>query len=248
MDVLALPVITMPATVPVRSVTVRMTRDGGQTLERKTLLLLTQELSVQAVFFTASEATQHFAAAAVDGPWLLMAIDSTAPRRAAARHPIINEDVTMDIDLNDGSGGGTAGQPATLAARIRVAGVDAAREVLAVERQIDGDWRVAGSLRTANGSLDLRVTTGGEVYALALDDYGYFYQPNLAVAVGDTIRPTVYTGWLYRITEAGVLPAAEPEWWPADGDNASRPLGTGRAIAVRYYQPLAAGPLPVEVL
>ena len=130
---------------------------------------------------------------------------------------------------------------------MRVDGVNAAREVLAVERQTDGVWRIAGNLRTAAGDLDLRVT-GGEVYALALDDYGYLYQPQLAVAVGDTIRPTVYAGWLYRITEAGSLPATEPEWWPSDGDNAPRPLGTARAQAVRYYRPLAHGPVPVEMI
>ena len=160
---------------------------------------------------------------------------------------MISEDVTLTIDLNDGTGGGAAGQPATLAARVRVDGLEAAREVLAVERQTDGAWRVAGNLRSADGALDLRVT-GGEVYALAIDDYGTVFQPNLAVAVGDTIRPSVYAGWLYRITEAGVLPASEPAWWPIDGDNAPRPLGSARAVAVRYYRPLAHGPVPVEMI
>ncbi|MNC60091.1 hypothetical protein D3C75_1099470 [compost metagenome] len=95
--------------------------------------------------------------------------------------------------------------------------------------------------------MDLRVTDG-LIYAIALDDYGYAYQPNLAVAVGDTIRPSIYTGWLYRITEAGTLPVTEPEWWPIDGDNAPRALGTARAVAVRYYRPLAHGPVPVEMI
>jgi len=47
---------------------------------------------------------------------------------------------------------------------------------------------------------------------------------------------------------AGTLPATEPEWWPIDGDNTPRDLGTARAVAVRYYRPLAHGPVPVEMI
>lgn len=205
------------------------------------------DFTTLAIFNTAYQSTQIFLASAIDGERLLLATDGAIPKRAAGRYPTISEDVTIAIDLNDGTGGGAAGQPATLAARVRVDGLEAAREVLAVERQTDGAWRVAGNLRSADGALDLRVT-GGEVYALAIDDYGTVFQPNLAVAVGDTIRPSVYAGWLYRITEAGVLPASEPAWWPIDGDNAPRPLGSARAVAVRYYRPLAHGPVPVEMI
>ena len=247
MDVLPSVLIPLPQTAARRTLTVQLTRDGEQTPERKFALLMDANLAVLAVFGTSYQASQTFLASAVDGARLVMAIDNTAPKRAAARYPTISEDTTLSIDLNDGTGGGAAGQPATLSARVRVDGVDAVREVLAVERQTDGAWRIAGNLRTAEGDLDLRVT-GGEVYALAIDDYGYVYQPNLAVAVGDTIRPTVYAGWLYRITEAGTLPATEPEWWPIDGDNAPRLLGTARAVAVRYYRPLAHGPVPVEMI
>lgn len=247
MIVLAQVVIPLPQPAALRTLTVQLTRDGEQTPERKFALLMDANMALLAVFGTPYQASQTFLASAIDGARLVMAIDNTAPKRAAARYPTINADTTLSIDLNDGSGGGAAGSPATLAARVRVDGVDAAREVLAVERQTDGAWRIAGNLRTADGALDLRVT-GGEVYALALDDYGYVYQPNLAVAVGDTIRPSVYAGWLYRITEAGDLPASEPEWWPSDGDNAPRQLGTARAVAVRYYRPLAHGPVPVEMI
>lgn len=239
--------ISLPQVAARRMVSVQLTRDGEQTAGVKVALLLSTNLNLLAVFATAHAASQTFLASAIDGPRLLMAMDATAPPRAAARYPVIAEDVTLAIDLNDGTGGGAAGQPATLAARVRVDGLEAAREVLAVERQTDGAWRVAGNLRSADGDLDLRVT-GGEVYALAIDDYGTVFQPNLAVAVGDTIRPSVYAGWLYRITEAGVLPASEPAWWPIDGDNAPRPLGSARAVAVRYYRPLAHGPVPVEMI
>lgn len=240
--------VTIPVPVPGarRTLSVSLTREGEQTASVKVCRLLRLDMTLLAVFVTDYSDSQTFLASAVDGERLFFSFDYAPPTRASARVVVLSEDAAVSIDLNDGSGGGSAGQPASLAARVRVDGVDAAREVLAVERQVDGAWRIAGSLRTAEGELDLRVT-GGEVYALAIDDYGYVYQPNLDVAVGDTIRPTLYAGWLYRITEAGTLPATEPEWWPIDGDNAPRPLGTARAVAVRYYRPLAHGPVPVEM-
>ena len=249
-------IVVAPVTIPLslglalRRITVQLTRDGEQTGNVKAARLLAPgNLTLLAVFVMRDgySDSQLFLSSAVDGVHLLLATDDMEPKRAAARYPTVSADVTLAVDLNDGTGGGAAGSPATLSARVRVDGVDSAREVLAVERQTDGVWRIAGSLRTAEGDLDLRVT-GGEVYALALDDYGYVYQPNLAVAVDDTIRPTTYAGWLYRITEAGTLPATAPEWWPIDGDNAPRELGTARAVAVRYYRPLAHGPVPVEMI
>ncbi|GAB3471952.1 hypothetical protein [Azotobacter salinestris] len=247
-------VVMPPVTIPLalglalRRITVQITRDGEQTGNQKIAQLLTPGSLVLQVAFVARDGysdSQLFLASAVDGPYLLLATDEAPPKRAAARYPTISEDVTLSLDLNDGSGA-AGGSPATLAARVRVDGLDAAREVLAVERQTDGAWRIAGSLRTEDGSLDLRVT-GGAVYALALDDYGTLYQPNRAVAVGDVIRPSVFKGWLYRITEAGSLPASEPAWW--DGNLAGpQDLGSARAEVVRYHRPLAHGPVPVETI
>lgn len=242
--------IMLPLGLALRRITVQLTREGSQTPSVKSARLMApSDLSARALFITKDgySSSQLFLASAVDREHLLLAADESFPKRAAARYPVVTEDVVFNIDLTDGNGGGAGGSPASLAARVRVDRFDVAREVLAVERQIDGVWRVAGSLRTADGSLDLRVT-GGEVYAMAIDDYGTVFQSDLSVAVGSTIRPSQYSGWLYRITEPGTLPAAEPQWWAAEGDNAARLLGTARAIAVRYYQPLAHGPVPVEVL
>jgi len=237
--------IALPQTAARRIVTVRLTRDGEQTTTLKVCRLLGTDMTLLAVFGTAYQSSQTFLASAVDGERFLFALDEVSPKRAAARYPVISEDATFNIDLNDGSGS-AAGSPATLQARVRVDGLDAAREVLTVERQTDGAWRIAGNLRTADGALDLRVT-GGAVYAIALDDYGALYQPNLAVAVGDVIRPSVFKGWLYRITEAGSLPASEPDWW--DGNlTGPQGLGTARAEVVRYHRPLAHGPITVEML
>ncbi|MFO5941342.1 hypothetical protein ACLBSY_30860, partial [Pseudomonas aeruginosa] len=74
------------------------------------------------------------------------------------------------------------------------------------------------------------------------------FEPRLAVSLGQRVRPTIFSGWLYEVTEAGVLPAAEPGWWPIEGDNPSRQVGTARLQATRYYRPLSHGPFPVEAL
>lgn len=245
MEIMPMVMVALPQTAPVRTLTVQLTRDGEQTTSLKVCRLLTPDMILLAVFGTPYQDSQTFLSSVIDGERLFLAFDYVAPKRAAARYPVIGEDTTFTIDLNDGSGG-TVGAPATLQARVRVDGLDAAREVLAVERQTDGVWRIAGNLRTEGGTLDLRVT-GGAVYAMAIDDYGTLYQPNLAVAVGDMIRPTLFKGWLYRITEAGSLPASEPDWW--DGNTAGpQDLGSARAEVVRYHRPLAHGPVPVETI
>ena len=147
--------------------------------------------------------------------WAVIAIDDTPPRKAFTQYMAIPGEGTYTINISTGSGGGPT-EPATLDARVRVDGLPASREVVVVERPPSGDWRVAGH-GVADGAgvlaLDLDVTEGS-LYALGLDDFGLPFSPGLAVEVGRRIRPTVFTGVLYEITEAGVLPATEPTWWP----------------------------------
>tara|TARA_R110000751_G_scaffold276691_1_gene377840 strand:+ start:3963 stop:4328 length:366 start_codon:yes stop_codon:yes gene_type:complete len=121
--------------------------------------------------------------------------------------------------------------------------------VVVIERPSDGQWRIAGYGPTLDGEVELELkVTDGSCYALALDDFGVEFAASLDVIAGQRIRPTQYQGWLYEITEPGQLPVAEPQWWAAQGDNATRTLGTARALAVRYYRPLAHGPIPVEII
>ncbi|HLA33020.1 MAG TPA: hypothetical protein VJ047_18520 [Pseudomonas sp.] len=253
-------VVIRPSAIPfalglaLRQITVQLTRDGEQTPTPKLARMLSPGNLTLAAAFVAPDgysAAQWFLASAVDGAYLILATDEVAPPRAAGRYVQITEDMTLAIDLNDGTGGGgTVGTPASLGASVRVAGLDAERTVVAVEQQSDGAWRVAGSGRTdaqGDAALDLRVTPSSLMYAMALDDWGTPFQIDQIVTVGMTIRPSVFAGWLYRITDAGTLPSTEPAWWPVDGDNAPRLLGTARAVAVRYYRPLAHGPVPVEV-
>lgn len=190
------------------------------------------------------------AALLAQGEWLACAVDDAPPRKTRAVYLTLTESGTYTFNITNGEGGGGAtGEPATLPASVKVGGVPASREVVVIEKPSDGQWRLAGYGPTPGGagSIDVRVTDGS-LYAIGLDDWGTVFTADLVVAVDQTIRPSLFTGWLYRITEAGTLPATEPDWWPAEGDNASRLLGTARAIAVRYYQPLAHGPLPVELL
>jgi len=234
-----------------RGVSVHVTRMGAETESVKIARLLEPaSLAIKHTFaIDGSSAIERFLASAIDGTYLLLVTDATPPAFAAARYPTISEDITFTLDLNDGSGGG-GGTPAELAAIVRLERLPAQREVIAIERKTDATWAVAGFDRAGEDGrsrLDLRVTSGS-VYALCVDDFGVAYQPLLEVEVGQRIRPTQYAGWLYEITEAGLLPSAEPEWWAAVGENPSRPLGTARAVARRYFQPIAHGPVPVEVI
>ncbi len=242
--------ISLSLGIALRSITVQFTRDGAQTSSLKYAQLLNADLQSFAFFaaLNGKTASNTVLASAVDGgDWLLLARDPAAPRRVAARYPAISGDTTLTIDFTEGSAAG--GLPALLTARVQVDDLPAQREVLAVEQQTDGEWRIAGHARTETGGdvmLDLRVTGAGRVYAVGLDDWGTLYQPNLPVAVGDTVRPPLFQGWLYRVTQAGQLPATEPSWWD-DSLTGPQPLGTARAEVVRYYRPLAHGPIPVEL-
>ena len=194
---------------------------------------------------------QWFARAAIYREVLAQAYEYTEPRLGMSRWPTLSETANhLLFNLTESDGGN---QVPTVDARLKAAAtVDSAwasRETVIVERMDDGQWRVAGYGRTPDdgqGDIDLKVTTSGTVYAIALDDFGVTFVPGLAVAIGDRVRPAVFGGWVYEVTEPGELPATEPEWWPAVGENPSRPLGTARAIAVRYFRPLAHGPVPVE--
>lgn len=181
------------------------------------------------------------------GEWLVAGIDDAPPRRTRALYMAFSESGIYTYNITSGEGG-QQGNPAQLAGLVRVERMPANREIVLVERPADGEWRLAGYGPTPDGSgvIDVRVV-GGDVYALGLDDYGVAFVPDLAVQVGQRIRPTQYAGWVYEITEAGQLPPVEPVWWAAQGENPSQPVGTARAVARRYFQPIAHGPVPVEV-
>lgn len=188
------------------------------------------------------------AALLAQGEWVAVGVDDNAPRKSRAIYLALAESGTYTFDITQGAAG-AGGDPATLDAVVRLNGLPADREVVVLEKPSDGQWRVAGFGTSVAGELDaeLRVV-GGDCYAVGMDGWGLTFAPGLVIAIGQRIRPSTFTGWLYQITEAGTLPASEPEWWAAEGDNVPRLLGTARAVAVRYYQPLAHGPVPVEII
>lgn len=239
--------------IAMRSITVQVTRGGEPSVSDKNVYFLdpsTREELTAIRVNGVSPATEVFVASAVDLPWLVLTDDPTPPRKMDARYLSINTDTALLVDITDGEGSG-GGLPASMEAAVTVSDMPSQRAVVAVEQKSDGQWRLAGSAVTDTegaAQLDLRVTGAGRVYALAIDDWGVMFQPGLPVSVGTAVRPTLFGGWLYRVTEAGTLPAVEPLWWAAEGDNPSRPLGTARAIAIRYYRPLAHGPVPVTLL
>ena len=245
---------------PTSQIQFRLWRDGQVTTGQKFLRVYRSVLELsklEAVFWAEPGSGEYtnierldLALLLAQGDWLVLGVDDLAPRRVRGANLALGEPgvYTFNITSVDG-GGGEQGDPALAHARVRVERVPVSREVVLVERPIDGEWRIAGYGPTPGGSgeIDLRVV-GGDVYALAVDDYGVQFVADLAVQVGQRIRPTHYTGWVYEITQAGQLPSGEPVWWAAVGENPSQPLGTARAVARRYFQPIALGPGPVEVV
>ncbi|SFL23716.1 hypothetical protein [Azotobacter beijerinckii] len=234
---------------PLRTVNLRFLRDGDETGGYKKAKLFDgpDNLNLLAVFQAFDGVTtlpQRFLASALPADLMVLATDMQAPKIAKAAFVVVEADGEILMNISNGANPG--GAHATVSAVVRVDQQAAAREVVVLERPSDGVWRVAGygSTPGGGGEIALRVSDG-LCYALAIDDYGTLYQPTLAVAIGDVIRPTLIKGWLYRITQAGILPASEPAWW--DGNLAGpQDLGTARAEVVRYYRPLAHGPITVE--
>ncbi|MCE4073551.1 MULTISPECIES: hypothetical protein [Pseudomonas] len=234
-----------------RSVSVRFLRDGEGTASYKKAKLFSNadDMALLAIFQgtgAAATLTQRFQASVFDGQWLMVAVDNAAPRLAKASYVDITSDVEVLVDITSGDSSG--GLPATMEARVRVDGQPAGRELVVVERPLNGEWRVAGYGTSTGGEteLSLRLAGNGLVYAVCVDSWGVGFQPSLLVSKGDLIRPSLFVGWLYRITQSGQLPASEPEWWDATLSG-PQPVGTARAEVVRYYRPQAHGPQPVEM-
>lgn len=246
----AAPGFTRPA---IRQITCQVTRNGEKTPDYKYVRLYraasdTFPLAV-IVLQDGYQGVQVFGAADFDGAWYVQVIDLTEPRTGTMRWPTITQDVVLRFDLSDDTGGG-GGDSAQLPAVVKVGDVLAERPVVVVEQLVDGTWKLAGfggSSVTGEQLVDLKVTPSSLVYALSVEVWGVPFQPGLQVAIGTTIRPTVFQGWQYRITQAGNLPATEPDWWD-ESLSGPQPLGTARAEVVRYYRPQGLGPLPVEMV
>src|SRR5690606_27984665 len=117
--------------------------------------------------------------------------------------------------------------------------------VVAIELPVGGEWRVCGAgISNSDGIATLPITglPNSRIYAVAIDEWGQPFMPNMSVNYGDLIRPTQFVGWMYQVTQPGALPAAEPDWWNARA-GIPQPVGTAMMQAIRHYQPIAHGPV-----
>ncbi|PJI50807.1 MAG: hypothetical protein CTR55_00475 [Pseudomonas sp.] len=239
-----------------QSLSLQVLREGEPTPDPKSVTLFVGDEPTGPSSFAffklgAEPAVQRFKTELLRGQFLVQATDNGSPRLGLLRWPVFDASTSaLSYNLTEGNGGGLVTRPATIPIGARVDDQREIREVVVVERQADGQWRVAGAGSTAPETLvdlELEVTDAGTWYALGMDDWGEVFEAGQAVTVGHRVRPTLMEGWLYEVTQAGNLPASEPEWWPILGENPPRLIGTARLQAVRYYQPLGLGPVPVEM-
>lgn len=160
---------------------------------------------------------------------------------------------TVNLDTSSGGGGPVIdGDPAYLEGLVEevhpMTGLRRALancEVVAFERR--GSDYVAMGNTWSDGiggfRLETQVYGGGDVFAFAADFPGVIFQPGAALAIGDRVRPALANGYVYEIVQAGTAGAAEPVWWPDQGDGTEGDIGTARARARPYYQPVGHGPL-----
>lgn len=123
-------------------------------------------------------------------------------------------------------------------------------EVSVFERR--GDAYVAMGRALSNAVGEFRVETqvygGGDVFAFSTDFPGVVWSPGAALNLGNRLRPTTNNGYVYEIVEAGVSGAIEPAWWADQGDGTEGYIGTARAKARPYYQPVGHGPLQMTLV
>ena len=123
-------------------------------------------------------------------------------------------------------------------------------EVAVFERR--GDAYVAMGRALSNVVGEFRVETqvygGGDVFAFAADFPGVIWSPGVELNLGNRLRPTTNNGYVYEIVEAGVSGATEPAWWADQGDGTEGYIGTARARARPYYQPVGHGPLQMTLV
>jgi len=237
--------VAPPPKVPVSATVLR---EGEPTESYHVTINRSYDNKLVAVFAPNLPNPQWFTREDVYIEMLAQGFEFSEPRLGMSRWPTLSETASaLLFNLTEGSENQVSTVDATIEIATTVDAREAPRTVAIIERMDDGQWRVAGYGEDSNVGLTtvpLKITTSGTLFAVGFDDFGITFVGGLPVSEGTRIRPTQYRGWLYQVTEAGVLPNTEPEWWPALGDNVSRLVGTARLQAVRYYQPIAHGPVP----
>lgn len=176
------------------------------------------------------------------------------------RRSVLVHGVTQTILLDNSAGGGgpvVTGDPAYLDGVVEeIHPMTGARqalancEVVAFERR--GSAYVAMGNTFSDGVGGFRLETdiygGGDVFAFAADFPGGIFQPGASLNVGDRIRPALANGYVYEIVQPGNAGTSEPVWWPDQGGGTEGVIGSARARARPYYQPVGHGPLKMTLI
>ena len=175
------------------------------------------------------------------------------------RASVLRDGAAQTIVLDNSGGGGPVieGDPAYLDGLVEqvhpmlgTVQALANSEVFAFERR--GAEFVAMGSAFSNSQGEFRVETdiygGGDVFAFAADFPGVTWQAGMALSLGDKVRPTQNNGYVYEIITAGVAGASEPAWWADQGDGTEGYIGSARAKAKPYYQPVGHGPLKMTLV
>lgn len=167
-----------------------------------------------------------------------------------------DQNVVLD---NSGGGGGPVieGDPAYLDGIVEeIHPMTGARqalancEVVAFERRGSNFVAMGNAYSDGVGGfhLETEIYGGGDVFAFAADFAGVIFQPGVILNVGDRIRPALANGYVYEIVQPGTAGGSEPVWWPDQGDGTEGDIGSARARARPYYQPVGHGPLKMTLI
>ena len=113
--------------------------------------------------------------------------------------------------------------------------------VVVVDNKTDTTLHVLAS----DNSYSFNISNLLDPLVIAFQNGGHKFKPNHQYVKGDIVRPTFFDGWVYEVIEPGTS-TTEPVWWvDAHGDNIGN-IGTAKAKAVIYHQPLVHGPIAKE--
>lgn len=133
------------------------------------------------------------------------------------------------------------GEPNSFGGTVLVADQPAARNVVALALDGETPYQLARTVSDpSTGAYTLNWNGySGQILITVHDDYGVPHVTGESRGVGERIHPSVYTGYVYDVSETGTL-GTEPTWPTEAG--AVVVSGTVRMVAVPFYKPQSQGP------
>lgn len=147
----------------------------------------------------------------------------------------------VNIEFKSSAENSGAGEPNSYSGTVLVSDQPAARNVVALALDGETPYQLARTVSdpsTGAYTLEWNGYTG-QILITVHDDYGVPHVPGEARGVGERIHPSVYTGYVYDVSETGTL-GTEPAWPTEAG--AVVVSGTARMVAVPFYKPVSQGP------